>query len=48
MIRTIITATAFLAAGGASALAHVTLEGHEASVGSTYKAVFRVPNSCEG
>jgi len=32
----------------ASALAHVTLEGHEASVGSTYKAVFRVPHGCEG
>ena len=48
MLRTIITATAFLVAGGTAALAHVTLEGREAAVGSTYKAVFRVPHGCEG
>lgn len=35
-----------LAAG--PALAHVTLEKGEAPVGSTYKAVFRVPHGCEG
>lgn len=28
--------------------AHVTLEKGEAPVGSTYKAVFRVPHGCEG
>ncbi len=30
------------------ALAHVTLEKGEAPVGSTFKAVFRVPHGCEG
>lgn len=30
------------------ALAHVTLEQREASVGASYKAVFRVPHGCEG
>jgi periplasmic copper chaperone A len=31
-----------------SAFAHVSLEGAEAAVGSSYKAVFRVPHGCEG
>jgi uncharacterized protein YcnI len=30
------------------AFAHVTLEKGEAALGSTYKAVFRVPHGCEG
>ena len=30
------------------ALAHVTLEPQPASIGSTYKAVLRVPHGCEG
>ena len=30
------------------AAAHVTLEAQEARVGSTYKAVLRVPHGCEG
>lgn len=30
------------------ALAHVTLEQREAPVGTTYKAVLRVPHGCEG
>lgn len=30
------------------AMAHVSLEKSEAPVGSTYKAVFRVPHGCEG
>ena len=30
------------------AFAHVSLEKTEAPVGSTYKAVFRVPHGCEG
>jgi uncharacterized protein YcnI len=38
----------FLAAGTISASAHVTLETQEAAVGSTYKAVLRVPHGCEG
>lgn len=31
-----------------SALAHVTLENQQAPIGSTYKAVFRVPHGCKG
>ncbi len=32
----------------AAALAHVTLEVPEAAVGSTYKAVLRIPHGCAG
>jgi uncharacterized protein YcnI len=39
-------AALFLTTG--TALAHVTLETGEAAVGSTYKAVLRVPHGCEG
>ena len=31
-----------------TAFAHVTLEAQQASVGSTYKAVLRMPHGCEG
>jgi periplasmic copper chaperone A len=31
-----------------SASAHITLETHEATVGSSYKAVFAVPHGCAG
>jgi uncharacterized protein YcnI len=31
-----------------SASAHVTLERHEAAVGSSYRAVLRVPHGCNG
>ncbi len=31
-----------------AALAHVSLETQEAAVGSTYKAVLRVPHGCDG
>ncbi|KQZ33324.1 hypothetical protein ASD50_00570 [Mesorhizobium sp. Root552] len=34
--------------GCAAASAHITLETQEAAVGSTYKAVLRVPHGCEG
>jgi len=34
--------------GATSALAHVTLENQQAPVGSTYKAVLRVPHGCKG
>jgi uncharacterized protein YcnI len=37
---------AFAAASPASA--HITLEGREAAVGSSYKAVFVVPHGCAG
>ncbi len=43
----IVAGTAFLFATG-SACAHVSLETAEAPVGSSYKAVFRVPHGCEG
>jgi uncharacterized protein YcnI len=39
-------AIASLLAGAASA--HITLEGQEAAVASSYKAVFRVPHGCDG
>ncbi len=46
-------AHAWLVAVGAalaasSASAHVTLENHQATVGSSYKAVFAVPHGCAG
>ncbi|MEO3999708.1 YcnI family protein [Mesorhizobium sp. CAU 1732] len=47
MLKIIIAAGAF-AFGGTAAFAHVSLEEKEAPVGSTYKAVFRVPHGCEG
>ncbi|HEY4192949.1 MAG TPA: DUF1775 domain-containing protein, partial [Mesorhizobium sp.] len=37
-----------IAAGTPGAFAHITLETQEAAVGSTYKAVLRVPHGCEG
>ncbi len=47
-MKTTILAAALLAAGTATAFAHATLEVQEAKVGSTYKAVLRVPHGCEG
>jgi uncharacterized protein YcnI len=42
----------FLGAAGAAistvALAHITLETRQAPLGTTYKAVLRVPHGCEG
>ena len=37
-----------LALAATAAEAHVTLETGDAPVGSTYKAVLRVPHGCEG
>lgn len=48
IVRTIIPAAAIALLGTASAFAHVTLETQEAPVGTTYKAVLRVPHGCEG
>lgn len=39
-------AFSLLALGAAPAMAHVTLEQSEAAVGSTYRAVVRVPHGC--
>ena len=41
-------AAAVLSVAGIPALAHVTLEAGEAHLGSTYKAVLRVPHGCAG
>lgn len=48
MLKKLVTTTALLALGTASAFAHVSLEQQQAPVGSTYKAIFRVPHGCEG
>lgn len=47
MTKTILAAALAVAAAGA-AQAHVSLETREAPVGTTYKAVLRVPHGCEG
>ena len=47
MLKTIILAAGVVMVG-AVAHAHVTLENQQAAVGTTYKAVLRVPHGCEG
>lgn len=48
MLKKLAIAGAALGMAAMPAFAHVTLEKGEAPVGSTYKAVFRVPHGCEG
>lgn len=48
MNKYLLSAGAFLALGTSAAFAHITLETQEAAVGSTYKAVLRVPHGCDG
>ncbi|MDW6022308.1 YcnI family protein [Mesorhizobium sp. BAC0120] len=48
MFRTFTIAFGALAFSASTALAHITLEKDEAKVGSTYKAVLRVPHGCDG
>ncbi|MEO3385008.1 YcnI family protein [Mesorhizobium sp. CAU 1741] len=48
MLKQFVTTAALLAVSATAALAHVTLETREAPMGSTYKAVLRVPHGCEG
>lgn len=48
MSMKLLLAIAALGMAGAPASAHVTLERNEAPVGSTYKAVLRVPHGCDG
>jgi uncharacterized protein YcnI len=50
MFRTLTTAALFAATAAATtpAFAHVSLEMQEAPIGSTYKAVLRVPHGCDG
>lgn len=47
MLKKLMLAAAAVAIAS-PALAHATLEKGEAALGSTYKAVFRVPHGCEG
>jgi uncharacterized protein YcnI len=48
MLKSLLPAAALAAISTAPALAHITLETQQAQVGSTYKAVFRVPHGCDG
>jgi uncharacterized protein YcnI len=48
MSKMIFIAAAFATLGATQALAHVTLETQTAPIGSTYKAVARVPHGCKG
>lgn len=48
MNKYLLPAAAFLVLGTSAAFGHITLETQEAPVGSTYKAVLRVPHGCEG
>ena len=45
--RLLVTA-AIVAFAASSASAHITLENREATIGSSYKAVFVVPHGCAG
>lgn len=47
MIRSLLLGVA-AAAISTVALAHITLETRQAPLGSTYKAILRVPHGCEG
>jgi len=47
-VSAVLAAGTFIVIGSGAAFAHITLETQEAAVGSTYKAVFRVPHGCEG
>lgn len=48
MFRTMLLAVSMLAVTTGATFAHATLEKSEATLGSTYKAVYRVPHGCEG
>lgn len=48
MLKKIMLAATAVGLAASPALAHVSLEKGEAAVGSTYKAVLRVPHGCEG
>ncbi|MER9104663.1 DUF1775 domain-containing protein [Mesorhizobium sp. M0848] len=48
MNKYLLSAAVLLVLGTSAAFAHITFETQEAAVGSTYKAVLRVPHGCEG
>lgn len=48
MLKKLMLTAAAVGLAASTASAHVTLEKSEAPVGSTYKAVLRVPHGCDG
>jgi uncharacterized protein YcnI len=48
MFRTVLLGAASALLGASIASAHITLENQQAPVGSSYKAVLRVPHGCDG
>lgn len=48
MSKLVFAAAALAALGASPAFAHVTLETQQAAIGSTYKAVLRLPHGCKG
>lgn len=48
MLKKLMLTAAAVGLAASTASAHVTLEKGEAPVGSTYKAVLRVPHGCDG
>jgi uncharacterized protein YcnI len=46
--RLLVAAAAAFAFAASAASAHITLENREATIGSSYKAVFVVPHGCAG
>src|SRR4029079_14044909 len=48
MNKYLLSAGALFLLGTSAVFAHITLETQEAAVGSTYKAVLRVPHGCAG
>jgi len=48
MVRQLVIGAAGALLGISAASAHITLEHQEAHVGSSYKAILRVPHGCDG
>jgi len=48
MFKIVASAVALIVLLPATAMAHITFDSREASVGSTWKAVLRVPHGCDG
>jgi uncharacterized protein YcnI len=48
MLKLTLSVVALGVLASSAAFAHVTFENQQATIGSTYKAVLRVPHGCEG
>ena len=48
MLRKFIIAAALVVLGASTAFAHISFETADAKIGSTHKAVLRVPHGCDG